>query len=99
MPFRHKLFYALAFLHLLMVGLYATHFAEWGSNNNRVADFSGSLGNLTGSNNIFSFFAPALSDQPYVVYAVKDSTGKEYMIDLTGHSQILLTASIIFTGT
>jgi hypothetical protein len=86
MPFRHKLYYAIAFLHLLMIGLYASHFAEWGGPTNKVTDVVGTVGNFTGSNNIFSFFAPALSDQPYVVYAVKDTLGKEHMIDLTGHS-------------
>lgn len=44
------------------------------------------LGDYTGSNNIFSFFAPELSDQPYVIFAAKDSIGKERMIDLKGKS-------------
>ena len=86
MPVRHKIFYILAGLHLLMIGLYASHFAEWGASENKVIKAAGSIGHATGSNNIFSFFAPALADQPYVVYAVKDKNGKEAMVDLTGHS-------------
>jgi len=86
MPLKHKLYYALAAFHLLMVALYATHFAAWGNADNKVFDTMGKVGKFTGSNNIFSFFAPGISDQPYVVYAIKDSTGKEQLIDLTGNS-------------
>ena len=86
MSIRHKILYTLAGLHLLMIALFAGHFAEWGAPGTRFATASATVGHLTGSNNIFSFFAPALSDQPYVVYGVKDSLGKEVTIDITGNS-------------
>ncbi|MBE7170622.1 MAG: hypothetical protein INR73_08525 [Williamsia sp.] len=85
MPRKHKIFYALAGLHLLMVGLFASHMGEWGRDAPLLKAAS-KIGDYTGSNNIFSFFAPALSDQPYVVYAVKDTSGHEQLIDLKGSS-------------
>lgn len=86
MPLKHKIYFALAVLHLLMVGLYSTHFADWGNMESTLAKVAGTAGNYTGSNNIFSFFAPGLSDQPYVVYTVKNKDGKEQFIDLKGSS-------------
>ena len=86
MPVKHKILYSLAFVHILMVALFASHFAEWGKMNNPVAKVASTVGSYTRSNNIFSFFAPALSDQPYVVYAIKDTLNKEKVIDLTGKS-------------
>lgn len=86
MPLKHKLLYAIAALHLFMVTLYAAHFAEWSNNENTFIKALSSVGDYTGSNNIFSFFAPGLSDQPYVVYATKDQEGKEKVIDLQGDS-------------
>ncbi len=85
MPLKHKVYYALAFLHLALVGLFAAHYAQWGSNNKFMTAMT-ATGHFTGSNNIFSFFAPDLADQPFVVYDVKDSTGKNYVIDLSGKS-------------
>lgn len=86
MLLKHKLYFALAGLHLLMVALYASHFAKWGKAERPVLKAVSIAGHYTGSNNIFSFFAPGLSDQPYVVYAVKDTDGKEQVVDLTGTS-------------
>lgn len=86
MPFKHKIIFLLAALHLLMVILFASHFTDWGKQEHPVAKTLGAIGHYTGSNNIFSFFAPGLSDQPYVVYAVKDKKGKEHFIDLAGSS-------------
>ena len=86
MPVRHKIYYALATIHIIMITLYASHFAEWGKNESPFLNTVSTVGNYSGSNNIFSFFAPGLSDQPYVVYAVKDTLQKEHVIDLTGHS-------------
>lgn len=89
MPRLHKIYFALAGLHIVMVALFASHFAEWGKMNLRIGkplDAVGIAGNYSGSNNIFSFFAPGLSDQPYVVYALKDTMQKERMVDLTGNS-------------
>ena len=86
MPLKHKFYFALAIVHLLMVCLYATHFADWGSMTNPASKALATAGRYTGSNNIFSFFAPGLSDQPYVVYNVKFKDGKESVIDLTGKS-------------
>jgi hypothetical protein len=85
MSLLHKFFYALAVLHVIMIGLFASHFAEWG-NPKPVTKSLSTIGTYTGSNNIFSFFAPALSDQPYVVYAIKDTSDKEHFIDLKGDS-------------
>jgi hypothetical protein len=86
MPIKHKIFYAFAIVHLGMVSLFAGHFAEWGNMKHPIAKVVSTTGSYTGSNNIFSFFAPALSDQPYVVYAIKDTLQKEKVIDLTGKS-------------
>lgn len=86
MPLKHKIYYALAAVHLCMVALFSSHFADWGNMNNPVAKTLATAGNYTGSNNIFSFFAPGLSDQPYVVYTVKNKDGKESYIDLKGKS-------------
>ncbi|MEO6000129.1 MAG: hypothetical protein ABIN89_25040 [Chitinophagaceae bacterium] len=86
MPLKQKLYYALAILHLLMVALFAAHSADWGRNN-RIIKSLGAVGNFTGSNNIFSFFAPGLADQPFVVYDVKDTTGINHVIDLEGSSR------------
>lgn len=83
---KHKLYYLFAGLHLLMVALYAAHMAEWGPANSRAFNAISTVGNFTGSNNIFSFFAPGLSNQPYVIYTLKDSSGKEKLVDLTGTS-------------
>ena len=69
-----------------MVALFTCHFVSWGGPDNAIVKTAGAIGNYTGSNNIFSFFAPGLSDQPYVVYAVKDTMGKEHVIDLKGNS-------------
>jgi hypothetical protein len=82
MPRLHKIYFALAAAHLLMVALFASHMAEWAAPPAAVS----AVGNYTGSNNIFSFFAPGLSDQPYVVYALKDSLNNEHIIDLNGNS-------------
>jgi hypothetical protein len=86
MPLKHKIYFVLAAVHLFMVALYATHFADWGHTENPAAKTLATVGSYTGSNNIFSFFAPGLSDQPYVVYAVKFKNGKERFIDLKGSS-------------
>jgi hypothetical protein len=86
MPFKHKLLYFFAMLHLGMVALYATHFASWGPLKSNVFKTVSVTGNYTGSNNIFSFFASDLSNQPYVVYTLKDADGKEKMVDFTGNS-------------
>src|SRR6476646_1477307 len=86
MPLKHKLYFVLASLHLVMIALFASHFAEWGQAEHPVAKAASCVGDYTGSNNIFSFFAPGLSDQPYVVYATKDSSGKERVLDLKGNS-------------
>ena len=86
MPLKHKICYGLALLHLLMIALFASHVAEWGNGGSPALKIAGRIGDYTGSNNIFSFFAPALSDQPYVVYAIKDTSGREQMIDLKGSS-------------
>ena len=86
MSLKHKLYFVLAAAHLLMVCLYATHFADWGNIKNPGLKTLSTVGRYTGSNNIFSFFAPGLSDQPYVVYTVKLKNGKESIIDLTGKS-------------
>jgi hypothetical protein len=86
MPFKHKLYFLLASFHLVMIALFASHFGEWGKAELPVIKAVTSIGDYTGSNNIFSFFAPGLSDQPYVVYATKDSSGKEHILDLKGNS-------------
>jgi hypothetical protein len=86
MPTKHKIYYAIAAIHLVMITLFASHFAEWGKTEGPFLNTVSTVGNYSGSNNIFSFFAPGLSDQPYVVYAVKDTLQKEHIIDLTGHS-------------
>ncbi|WP_153796950.1 hypothetical protein [Foetidibacter luteolus] len=84
MPLKHKIYYALAALHLVMVMLFAGHFAEWNKMNTKVFSAISNVGKYTGSNNIFSFFAPGVYDQPYVVYTVKDTLGTEKIIDITG---------------
>jgi hypothetical protein len=86
MPLKHKLYFLLASLHLVMIAVFASHFGEWGNAELPVIKAATCIGDYTGSNNIFSFFAPGLSDQPYVVYATKDSSGKEHTIDLKGNS-------------
>ena len=86
MPLKHKIYYALAALHLLMIAVFASHVAEWGNPHSPAIKAASMVGDYTGSNNIFSFFAPALSDQPYVVYALKDSSGHEQVVDLKGGS-------------
>lgn len=86
MPFRHKLYFFLAAAHLLMVILFATHFTAWGKMDHPAAKAAAVVGHYTGSNNIFSFFAPGISDQPYVIYVTKDSSGKEKYLDLKGNS-------------
>jgi hypothetical protein len=86
MPVKHKMLYALAIIHLIMIALFASHYAEWGKMSHPVSKVMSTAGSFTGSNNIFSFFAPALSDQPYVVYAIKDTADKKHVIDLTGKS-------------
>ncbi len=86
MPLKHKIYYGFAIFHLIMVALFAAHAADWGSNN-KIVKILGNVGNFAGSNNIFSFFAPGLSDQPFVVYDLKDTTGKNHVIDLKGSSR------------
>lgn len=86
MPLKHKLYFVLASLHLVMITLFAAHLGEWGKAENPVIKAVTGIGDYTGGNNIFSFFAPGLSDQPYVVYATKDSAGKERVLDLQGNS-------------
>lgn len=86
MPLKHKIYYVLAAVHLLMVALFASHIAEWANPHAPALSVASKLGDYTGSNNIFSFFAPALSDQPYVVFAIKDSNGREQLVDLKGSS-------------
>ena len=83
---RHKVYYIAATLHLGMVALFAAHFAESPLVDTTVGRTLSVAGNYTGSNNIFSFFAPGLSDQPYVVYTLKDNQGKEKLVDFTGRS-------------
>ncbi|MEO6914574.1 MAG: hypothetical protein ABI151_02105 [Chitinophagaceae bacterium] len=78
--------FILAAVHLLMVAMYAGHFGSWGNPGSKAGTLIGTIGDYTGSNNIFSFFAPELSDQPYVIFATKDATGKEHVIDLKGKS-------------
>jgi hypothetical protein len=86
MPLKHKIYFLLAGLHLVLIALFASHFGEWGNAKLTVIKAASFIGDYTGSNNIFSFFAPGLSDQPYVVYATKDTTGKEHVLDLKGNS-------------
>jgi len=85
-PFRHKILYGLALIHLVMVMLFASHFAEWGPMHNPVSRSFSTVGYYTGSNNIFSFFAPGLSDQPYVIYTIRYADGHEEVFDFTGNS-------------
>lgn len=85
MPVKHKIVYAIALLHIGLVALYAAHFAAWGGTVPEIK-FVNTVCNYTGSNNIFSFFAPGLSNQPYVVFTIKDTKGKEKIIDFTGSS-------------
>ena len=73
-----------------MTALFAAHFVEWGYIKKPPVAFLSTLGNYTGSNNIFSFFAPGLSNQPYVVYVEKDVQGDEKRLilrELAGFSQ------------
>ena len=86
MPIKHKICYGLALLHMVMVALFASHFSEWCKTGHSVMKTATTFGDYSGSNNIFSCFAPGLSDQPYVVYAIKDTAGKEHVIDLKGNS-------------
>lgn len=86
MPHKHKLYFFLASVHLIMIALFAAHLGEWQKAGLPVMKAVSCIGDYTGSNNIFSFFAPGLSDQPYVVYATKDTTGKEHTFDLQGSS-------------
>ncbi|HRH48377.1 MAG TPA: hypothetical protein PLP23_06485 [Panacibacter sp.] len=86
MPLKHKIYFGLAALHLVMIALFSTHFADWSNRDNSAVKALSVAGNYTGSNNIFSFFAPGLSDQPYVVYTVKYKNGTEKFIDLKGTS-------------
>lgn len=86
MPLKHKIYFGLAAIHLVMIALFSTHFADWGNMNNSATKTLATVGRYTGSNNIFSFFAPGLSDQPYVVYNVKFKDSSEKYIDLTGKS-------------
>jgi len=86
MPIKHKFYYCLAALHLVMIILYTTHFAVWGPMESKTFRAVSIAGNYTGSNNIFSFFAPGLSNQPYVIYTLQDTGGHEKIIDFTGRS-------------
>jgi hypothetical protein len=86
MPLKHKLYFFLATLHIAMIALFASHFGKWANTEHPVIKAASCIGDFTGSDNIFSFFAPGLSDQPYVVYATKDTSGKEHVIDLKGNS-------------
>ena len=86
MPLKHKIYFGLAAIHLLMIALYSTHFADWGNIQNPGLTALGAVGRYTGSNNIFSFFAPGISDQPYVIYNVQFKDSSEKYIDLTGKS-------------
>lgn len=86
MPRLHKIIYGVAIAHLLMIALYASHFAEWSNPENPVISKVSTVGHYTGSNNIFSFFAPELSDQPYVVYTLKDTLQREKIVELRGKS-------------
>ena len=86
MPVKHTIYFVLAALHLLMIALFASHFQQWANAEAPAVKALSIVGDYTGSNNIFSFFAPALSDQPYVVYTTKDTAGKEHILDITGTS-------------
>jgi len=86
MPLKHKIYFALAAIHLTMIVLFASHLHEWMKAEIPGIKVATTIGDYTGSNNIFSFFAPALSDQPYVIYTIKDKAGKEQIIDVTGKS-------------
>src|SRR4051812_549674 len=86
MPLKHRIYFALAAIHLLMIALFATHFTAWGNMDNPVSKALSTAGNYTGSNNIFSFFAPGIADQPYVIYVTKNKDGKEQFLDLKGKS-------------
>ena len=70
----------------MMIALFASHFAEWGNPRSAVTKTLSTIGDYSGSNNIFSFFAPGLSDQPYVIYNIKDTLQKEQVIELKGSS-------------
>lgn len=86
MPLRHKIYYALAGLHLLMIMLFATHYSNWGQSESLLHKGITTLGYYSGSNNVFSFFAPGLSDQPYVIYTVRNKDGREFNVDFSGGS-------------
>ncbi len=86
MPLKHIIYFILAAMHLVMVALFAGHFAKWGNIKNPVTQALAVVGNYTGSNNIFSFFAPAISHQPYAIYLTKDNNGNEVVLDLKGRS-------------
>jgi hypothetical protein len=85
-PILHKVYFLLGGCHLAMVILFAVHFGETEAVQTGIGKTISTVGYYTGSNNIFSFFAPGLSDQPYVVYTVAFSDGKERVVDLTGNS-------------
>lgn len=86
MPRQHKLYFVLAALHLFMIALFATHFTGWANMEQPLVKAAAIVGNYTGSNNIFSFFAPGITDQPYVIYVAKNKAGKEQYLDIKGHS-------------
>ncbi len=73
--------YLLAGVHLLMVALYAGHFIEWSPLPGKATTALTTIGDYTGSSNIYSFFAPGLSNQPYVVYVLRSPDGKEKKYD------------------
>jgi hypothetical protein len=81
-----KIVYLIAFVHLCITILFAAHFAAWCPRNYKIVNALETVGNYTGSNNIFSFFAPELSNQPYVIYTIQDDKGKEKVIDFTSKS-------------
>lgn len=86
MPLKHKIIFVLAAIHVIMIIIYAAHFAERVHIAKPVDKTLEVVGNYTGSNNIFSFFAPGLSNQPYVIYTIKDNKGDEKIVDFTGNS-------------
>ena len=86
MPTKHKIYFVLAAIHILMIALFTTHFTGWANMDNKFLKTIATIGNYSGSNNIFSFFAPGLSDQPYVIYVTKNKKGEENVIDFKGRS-------------
>lgn len=82
--YKHFCWTGIAIVHLLIAGLHAAHLEEWPLPKSWLLQRVMNYGDYTGAGNIFSFFAPGISNEIAVVYTIADAQSRQQVTRLEG---------------